>query len=94
MRPLQPGATGQGAPRPPVSHGEGMEEKKKRRSGPSGPSGKHANPIRGLSGIPEDRWEAYGEHAKSMGISRMEWIRAALEEALSRQRTRLKKSVE
>lgn len=95
MRPLRAARPLPSAGAARIVHPRPMEEKpKKRRSGPSGPSGKHANARRTLSGISDERWAAYDALAKSQGVTRNEWARTALEESYARQSTRQKKSTD
>lgn len=70
-----------------------MSEPKKKKSR-SGPSGKHKNKIRGLSGLPDEEWEAQAAHAATRGETWSEWVRAACREALTRQQARSKKTTE
>lgn len=49
-----------------------------------GPSGKHLNARRTLSGITDEQWAAYARRAEELGITRNEWIRRVLDKAASR----------
>lgn len=91
MRPLRAAARTPGARAPGIVHPPPMEEKKKRRSGPSGPSGKHRTPRR-LLGDDPDELAAQDAHAAARGVPWSEWARAALRETRLRQSVRAKKS--
>lgn len=54
-----------------------MSAKKKRRSGPSGTSGKNKQPQRLLRAAPE-LWEAVDTAVQRSGLTWSEWARAAL----------------
>jgi hypothetical protein len=55
-----------------------MAQSKKKAKRASGPSGKHLNPIRTLSGVSDEEWARWDEAAKAEDTTRVDFVRRAV----------------